>query len=116
MPASTAWSKGFGAMPASASAVAREHRVIKAEDIDAKEVGERPEVLVEPVEVLLDAALVFVQDYSGDARFPTCDGTGRCCPGEESSYGICFASWLALGADRLSCFSEEMFHTRATLL
>src|SRR2546430_9883479 len=30
--------KGFGAMPASASAVAREHRVIKAEDIDAKEV------------------------------------------------------------------------------
>ena len=116
MPASTAWSKGFGAMPASASAVAREHRVIKAEDIDAKEVGERPEVLVEPVEVLLDAALVFVQDSSRDARFPRCDVTCRCSPGEESSYGICFASWLALGADRLSCFSEEMFHTRATLL
>jgi len=85
---------------------AGEHRVIKAEDIDAREVGEHPEILVKPVEVLLDAALVFVQDSSRDACFLRFDVTCWCCPGEESSYGICLTSWLAFGADRLSCFSE----------
>ena len=73
---------------------------------DAREVGEQPEVIVEAVQLPLEAAFEFVQNYSRNPRFPRCNITCRCCPREESANGICFASWLALYADRLSCFSE----------
>src|SRR5579863_3899672 len=76
-----------------------EHLVIEAEDIDAREGGENPEVVVELVEVLLDAAFVLVQYGSRDARVLRGDVPGRRCPGEKPSYGVRFGSWLALGAD-----------------
>lgn len=83
-----------------------EHGVIEAEDIDATEAGENPQIVVEFVEIVLNAAFVLVQDGSRDARVLSGDVACRCSPGEESPYGICFGSWLALRADGLSCFAE----------
>ena len=83
-----------------------EHGVIKAEDIYVRKGGENLEVVVELVEVVLDAALVLVQDGSRGARVLGDDVACRCCPREESPYGIRFGSWLALRADGLPCFAE----------
>ena len=77
-----------------------EHRVIEAEDMNARKASENPESVVELVEVLLEAALVLVQDVlamlaSSGVMLPA--GVAR---------GISFGSWLALRTDSLSCFSE----------
>jgi hypothetical protein len=39
-----------------------EHRVIEAENIHAREMSESPDVVIKSVQVLLNAALVFIQD------------------------------------------------------
>jgi hypothetical protein len=58
-----------------------EHRVIEAENIHAREVCESPDVIVESVQVILDTALILIQDGSRDAGILGSDATSRRCPG-----------------------------------